>query len=249
MLYFQLIIKIQWKSLTQEERAPYDELARVDKDRYRAECAKRDEDVLRAQEERRKKNEVGDVLETSKRNSTQAASDAITSRSDVPRKQRFVSEEEREKKEERRQEKKQEEQGMKAQHDELKAARAAQAEARLKYLLSQSDIFSHFGVGKAPGTANAPRPSSSSTDAASPVGKRNRESKQNLEEMDDDERALMAEEADEGPSAHRSLIVKQPSIITGGQLRQYQIEGLEWMIRLADNGINGILADEMGTAV
>ena len=28
--------------------------------------------------------------------------------------------------------------------------------------------------------------------------------------------------------------------------RQYQLEGLNWMIRLQENGINGILADEMG---
>jgi len=28
--------------------------------------------------------------------------------------------------------------------------------------------------------------------------------------------------------------------------RQYQLEGLNWMIRLQQNGINGILADEMG---
>lgn len=28
--------------------------------------------------------------------------------------------------------------------------------------------------------------------------------------------------------------------------RDYQLEGLNWMVRLQDNGINGILADEMG---
>ena len=32
---------------------------------------------------------------------------------------------------------------------------------------------------------------------------------------------------------------------TGARLR-YQLEGLNWMIRLYDNGMNGILADEMG---
>ena len=29
-------------------------------------------------------------------------------------------------------------------------------------------------------------------------------------------------------------------------VRSYQLEGLNWMIRLQENGINGILADEMG---
>ena len=28
-------------------------------------------------------------------------------------------------------------------------------------------------------------------------------------------------------------------------MRDYQIEGLNWMVQLYDNGINGILADEM----
>ena len=39
---------------------------------------------------------------------------------------------------------------------------------------------------------------------------------------------------------------RQPSNIKGGQMRPYQLEGLNWMIRLYDHGMNGILADEMG---
>lgn len=31
-----------------------------------------------------------------------------------------------------------------------------------------------------------------------------------------------------------------------GEMRDYQIEGLNWLINLYENGINGILADEMG---
>ena len=42
------------------------------------------------------------------------------------------------------------------------------------------------------------------------------------------------------------MLLSQPSIISGGKLREYQLEGLNWMIRLMENGINGILADEMG---
>lgn len=30
-----------------------------------------------------------------------------------------------------------------------------------------------------------------------------------------------------------------------GKMRDYQLAGLNWMIRLYENGINGILADEM----
>jgi len=31
-----------------------------------------------------------------------------------------------------------------------------------------------------------------------------------------------------------------------GEMRPYQVQGLNWLISLYDNGINGILADEMG---
>ena len=33
--------------------------------------------------------------------------------------------------------------------------------------------------------------------------------------------------------------------IKNGQMRDYQIRGLNWLISLFENGINGILADEM----
>ncbi len=33
--------------------------------------------------------------------------------------------------------------------------------------------------------------------------------------------------------------------IKNGEMRDYQVRGLNWMISLYENGINGILADEM----
>ncbi|GAA6020667.1 hypothetical protein JCM8202_004534 [Rhodotorula sphaerocarpa] len=48
--------------------------------------------------------------------------------------------------------------------------------------------------------------------------------------------------------AHRvkETITKQPSILVGGELKAYQLRGLEWMVSLYNNHVNGILADEMG---
>ncbi|KAI8093601.1 SNF2 family N-terminal domain-containing protein [Halteromyces radiatus] len=40
--------------------------------------------------------------------------------------------------------------------------------------------------------------------------------------------------------------VSQPSILVGGTLKDYQIKGLQWMVSLFNNHLNGILADEMG---
>ena len=39
---------------------------------------------------------------------------------------------------------------------------------------------------------------------------------------------------------------ESPAYIKGGTMRDYQVRGLNWMIGLYENNINGILADEMG---
>lgn len=48
--------------------------------------------------------------------------------------------------------------------------------------------------------------------------------------------------------AHRikEKVTKQPGILVGGTLKEYQIKGLQWMVSLYNNRLNGILADEMG---
>ena len=47
--------------------------------------------------------------------------------------------------------------------------------------------------------------------------------------------------------AHRikEKINEQPKMLIGGELKSYQLKGLEWMISLYNNHVNGILADEM----
>lgn len=48
-------------------------------------------------------------------------------------------------------------------------------------------------------------------------------------------------------TAHvKSEQVRQPSILTGGDLKEYQLSGLQWLVSLYNNRLNGILADEMG---
>jgi ATP-dependent helicase STH1/SNF2 len=48
--------------------------------------------------------------------------------------------------------------------------------------------------------------------------------------------------------AHRikEEVTAQASILVGGTLKEYQIKGLQWMLSLYNNNLNGILADEMG---
>lgn len=42
------------------------------------------------------------------------------------------------------------------------------------------------------------------------------------------------------------VATEQPALVSGGKMREYQLEGLEWMKSLWMNGLCGILADEMG---
>ncbi|KAK8007518.1 hypothetical protein PG989_001508 [Apiospora arundinis] len=48
--------------------------------------------------------------------------------------------------------------------------------------------------------------------------------------------------------AHRvkEEVTQQADILVGGSLKEYQIKGLQWMLSLYNNNLNGILADEMG---
>jgi len=95
-------------------------------------------------------------------------------------------------------------------------------------LLKQAEVFQHF----APAAASA----------GEKKKKRGRHGGF-TEEQEDQE--LLRDEEEEGEMAGHRLQV-QPSTIGHGKMREYQIQGLNWLIHLYDNGINGILADEMG---
>ncbi|KAH3329788.1 hypothetical protein KXW13_008421 [Aspergillus fumigatus] len=73
---------------------------------------------------------------------------------------------------------------------------------------------------------------------------------------DDDEEDVGSDDDEEGGRrkidyyavAHRikEEVTEQPKILVGGTLKEYQMKGLQWMISLYNNNLNGILADEMG---
>ncbi|XP_020113773.1 probable chromatin-remodeling complex ATPase chain isoform X1 [Ananas comosus] len=101
---------------------------------------------------------------------------------------------------------------------------------RLKYLLQQTEIFAHFAKG------------SQSAEEKKPRGRGRHASKVTEEEEDEE---CLKEEEDALAGAGGTRLVSQPSCIQG-KMRDYQLAGLNWLIRLYENGINGILADEMG---
>ncbi|KAK3164366.1 hypothetical protein QOZ80_1AG0016670 [Eleusine coracana subsp. coracana] len=100
---------------------------------------------------------------------------------------------------------------------------------RLKYLLQQTEIFAHFAKG-------------SESKEKKPRGRGRHASKMTEEEEDEE---YLKEEEDALAGTGGTRLVSQPSCIKG-KMRDYQLAGLNWLIRLYENGINGILADEMG---
>lgn len=60
-------------------------------------------------------------------------------------------------------------------------------------------------------------------------------------QIDDDDQIEVAE----NENAVGFRFEESPPYING-EMRDYQIRGLNWMISLYENNINGILADEMG---
>ncbi|GMI27813.1 hypothetical protein TeGR_g3429 [Tetraparma gracilis] len=123
----------------------------------------------------------------------------------------------------------------------LSAARAsapppATTQDRLNYLMSQGEVFAHFLAGG----AAPPSPKKKAGEKGKP-GTPQRKGRK-TEEAEDAE-LLAAAEA----SRPAVRITAQPANLSAGtEMHGYQVEGLSWLVRLHDSGINGVLADEMG---
>eukprot|EP00804_Cyclotella_cryptica_P021885 CCRYP_000846-RA/>CCRYP_000846-RA protein AED:0.28 eAED:0.28 QI:206/0.85/0.87/1/1/1/8/1264/1475 len=138
---------------------------------------------------------------------------------------------------------------------DVRGERAEQAKRRLEFLLKQSDIFSHFGNVKQE-KARLGLTSGKKTDETTRIVRQSskgggNDDDDNVEEGEEDDESLEAkrqEEREEADEHEATYLTAQPATLGDGKgkMRQYQLEGLNWMIRLQENGVNGILADEMG---
>ena len=110
---------------------------------------------------------------------------------------------------------------------------------RLKFLIKQTEIFAHFLIGgKAEDNSkNKKSEKGSKRKSISHVNKTNTD----IELIDDEDNDDMYEQ-----EKTITRLYSQPSILVGGKLTNYQLDGLNWIISLYERGLNGILADEMG---
>ncbi|EFP09491.1 CRE-ISW-1 protein [Caenorhabditis remanei] len=126
--------------------------------------------------------------------------------------------------------------------DEPETSDAADSFKRFEKLLQKTENFSHcLSSGDAKLASGIP------ADAK----KRGRPSKKNGVDGDHRHRKTEQEEdeellADAAQGDDLVIFDKNPFYIENGEMRDYQVRGLNWLVSLQHNNINGILADEMG---
>lgn len=107
--------------------------------------------------------------------------------------------------------------------------------------MQQAEVFSHFMSGENADTDDTPSNKKGKKGEKGKSKGTHRAHHRLTEEEEDN--ALVAAAMDNNSGMRVS---SQPTIMEGGNLRDYQIEGLNWLVGLYDTGISGILADEMG---
>lgn len=135
-------------------------------------------------------------------------------------------------------------------HDRLGESKEDDSIRRFRYLLGLTDLFRHF-IDTNPNPrikeimSEIDRQDAQDTTTASKgharKGGANADRRRRTEKEED------AELLKEGKHSENdtTLFRESPSYIQG-QMRDYQVAGLNWLVSLHENGISGILADEMG---
>ncbi|PYI10015.1 chromatin structure-remodeling complex subunit snf2 [Aspergillus sclerotiicarbonarius CBS 121057] len=134
-------------------------------------------------------------------------------------------------------------QALKANDEETYLKLLGQAkDSRISHLLKQTDNF-------------LKQLAASVREQQRSLAERYGEEDQFFEEEEEEEIVSGSEDEGDGRKkidyyavAHRikEEVSVQPGILVGGTLKEYQMKGLQWMISLYNNNLNGILADEMG---
>jgi SWI/SNF-related matrix-associated actin-dependent regulator of chromatin subfamily A member 5 len=238
-------ISARWAQLSAGDREEFVEMAAADKQRYDDECRARDEEV--ENERARKREELYGAVEGKR----ERKKSQLIQEPRVKRQPRELTDKQLQAKrlrQEIRQQEIDERDELKAEERRQKEALAQKksdiASARLKYLLSQSDIFAHFSGQVKKNKNKGKKGAALDADEDAETGE---SSAEEVKEKGKKKAKKHADE-DELDSTHHVGVrmTQQPSVIKFGTMRAYQLEGLSWMVNLAHQGINGILADEMG---
>ncbi|KAI5450775.1 chromatin remodeling complex Adenosinetriphosphatase [Naganishia albida] len=124
----------------------------------------------------------------------------------------------------------------------LEKQKLADSMKRFQYLLGQTELFQHFvDIKKNRDPAFAEMLEAQQA-KDSGKGKKAVNDKRHRKSEKEEDAELLQNEVDEDVYVYD----ESPPFVKGGKMRDYQVQGLNWMASLHHNGINGILADEMG---
>jgi len=247
----------RWKSMNESGRKPYFEMEARDKQRFFEESHLADIKFAAIQKSRRENLITTENEETSTRagRSKMNQERMLEAERKRERRNKRAAETDPEELEKRRKIKaakkaetlerqrirSEQEAAVAARHKKLSKASSKSQDQRLEYLLKQSSIFAKLkmgGSGSFDEDDNGKEGNNSSSKNSRSVSKhRVGKGKKKVEENQEEE---------EEEEANLIFLTKQPNCIKFGTLKPYQLEGLNWMIHLAEKGLNGILADEMG---
>ncbi|WYZ41884.1 hypothetical protein EsH8_V_000779 [Colletotrichum jinshuiense] len=134
-------------------------------------------------------------------------------------------------------------------HDRLGESKEEDSIRRFRYLLGLTDLFRHF---------IETNPNPKIREIMTEIDRQNAEAAKNKKAgarqggaSNDRRRRTEAEEdaellRDEKHGGSAETVFRESPAFVKGQMRDYQVAGLNWLISLHENGISGILADEMG---
>ncbi|KAG8976368.1 hypothetical protein FRB93_013276 [Tulasnella sp. JGI-2019a] len=136
-----------------------------------------------------------------------------------------------------------------AKREELDKAKIGDTMKRYSYLLGQTELFKHFVDAKAARDsefAEVVNNTQAVASASKSKGKKKASDNRHRKTEKEEDEELIKESAHAGEDDAPMVFEESPTYVKGGTMRDYQLQGLNWMVALNHNGINGILADEMG---
>lgn len=250
----------RWRALSDEARAPYDDLEATDRERFQKESAIADAKAFAEQEARRKNLVAVEGEETSERGARQRIMADREEKEERRRRQREKREAEMDPEEkaererikaekkaaaaERARKREEQEQLLKARHKKLDKQGAQRASQRLDYLLKQSSIFAKLKLGgKHAAAADGEEKKQDDGTGAYVSHHRDGTSKKRSGRASV-ELSQEGEGSSDDETEEHVFLTKQPACIKYGHLKDYQLEGLNWMIHLMEKGLNGILGKQ-----
>lgn len=261
----------RWKSMSDAEKAPYFQQESEDRERYLKESAVADAEASKIQEARRANLVAQDGEDASMRGERMKLMEARQEIENEKKRRRAeleaqidpevlaerqrIKDEKKAQTKERRRKREEEEKKLEDRHKKMDKEAKQAANKRLEYLLGQSSIFAKLKMGHGNATGdNEPAPTQNGTyvphhrDAvqSSPKSSKNNKNGNKEKISIENGESLSSGEEEESDSSNHVFLTRQPDCIKFGTLKPYQLEGLNWMIHLAEKGLNGILADEMG---